>query len=308
MPAALLVRQRAFTLVELLVVIAIIGVLVALLLPAVQAAREAARRTQCSNNVRQIGLSFQNFHDTYNCLPPAKLTNANFPNPVHVKFAIPGGVEHGWAVFLLPFMEQKNLSDRYRLDRTWDAVENRPVITTHVNTLRCPSTPKGKRVDPNQNNAACGDYGVLNYVEPQLSNMGLLDGQTGNLLDGVMRTNELHRFADVTDGLSNTTWLAEDAGRPTRYTSTWNIVAGNTSGGGWADPENPYTLHGFTPDCVTQGDKCGINCCNRNEIFGFHPGGANLMLGDASVRFLAKGTDIKIIARLVTKAAGEVSP
>ncbi len=300
-------HRPAFTLVELLVVIAIIGVLVALLLPAVQAAREAARRTQCANNVKQLGLAFQNFHDTHLCLPPAKVTNANFPNPVHLKFVIPANVEHGWGVFLLPFMEQRNLSDRYRFDVNWDATENLPVITSFVNTFRCPSTPKGKRVDPNQKNAACGDYGVLNYVEPQLSNLNLLDGQTGPMLDGVMRTNELHRFADVTDGLANTSWLAEDAGRPVRYMANLNIMPGNTTGGAWADPENPFTLHGYTMDCVTQGDKCGINCCNRNEIFGFHPGGANLMMGDASVRHLAKGTDIKIIARLVTKAGGEVS-
>src|SRR5205085_10850982 len=102
------------------------------------------------------------------------------------------------------------------------------------------------------------------------------------------------------------TRMGEDAGRPVRYTSRWQIAAGNTTGSGWADPEGEFTLHGYTPDCITEGDKCAVNCCNRNEIFGFHPGGANVVMGDASVRFLQKGTDIHIVARLITRGAGEV--
>jgi prepilin-type N-terminal cleavage/methylation domain-containing protein len=134
-------RPRAFTLVELLVVIAIIGVLVALLLPAVQAAREAARRSQCSNNMRQLGLAFQNFHDTHLCLPPGKVTSASYPNPVHQKFSIPSGPEHGWAAFLLPYMEMGNLRDRYRLDVTWNATEicrSSPTTSRFINAPRHP--------------------------------------------------------------------------------------------------------------------------------------------------------------------------
>ncbi|WP_425616641.1 DUF1559 domain-containing protein [Anatilimnocola sp. NA78] len=299
--------RRAFTLVELLVVIAIIGVLVALLLPAVQAAREAARRIQCSNNVRQIGLAFQNFHDTNNCLPPGKVTSSSYPNPVHVKFSIPSGPEHGWSAFLLPYMEMGNLRDRYSLNVTWDATENLPVVTTHLKIHTCPSTPNGKRVDTFQKNAAAGDYGAITAVEGALINTGLVDSTPGEQAFGVMRTNQLHRFADITDGLSNTFWIAEDAGRPARYKADLSVQTGGTSGAAWADPENSYTLHGMTPDCVTSPDKCAINCCNRNEIFAFHPGGANVMFGDASVRLLAKGMDIRLVARMVTKSGGEVT-
>src|SRR5437868_10402130 len=102
-------RRSGFTLVELLVVIAIIGVLVALLLPAVQSARESARRMQCTNNIRQIGLALHNFHDTNLTLPPGSITSGTTSN-AHTKFNIPTNVIHGWAVFIYPYMEQKALS------------------------------------------------------------------------------------------------------------------------------------------------------------------------------------------------------
>src|SRR6266516_911571 len=118
---------RGFTLVELLVVIAIIGVLVALLLPAVQSARESARRMQCSNNVRQIGLALHNFHDANQTLPPGAVDPATAARAAFVKFNIPTTVIHGWAVFVYPFMEQKALSDQYHWDQNWYHASNQPV-------------------------------------------------------------------------------------------------------------------------------------------------------------------------------------
>ncbi|QDU25679.1 hypothetical protein ETAA8_07490 [Anatilimnocola aggregata] len=300
--------RRAFTLVELLVVIAIIGALIALLLPAVQAAREAARRMQCSNNVRQIGLAMQNFHDTFGCLPPGKVNSTGYPNPVHSKFNVGNGTEHSWAVFLLPYMEQKNLSDLYRFDFNWNATENLPVVTTRVQTFYCPSTPNGKRVASATKKEACGDYGVINEVDNGLVTGGFVDNVTGTMRYGVMRINQLDRFADITDGLSNTTWVVEDAGRPQAYNGDRSRnSSGSASGSAWADPENSFSLDGYNTDCTAGPVNCAINCCNKDEIFGFHPGGANAMMGDGSVRFLAKGTDVRIVARLVTKGGGEVN-
>src|SRR5262245_4228022 len=111
-------RRQAFTLVELLVVIAIIGVLVALLLPAVQSAREAARRMQCSNNVKQVMLAMHHFHDANLVLPPGAVRGAT-ATVAHTKFSLPVNIKHGWAPFILPFMEQKPLADKYRWDLDW---------------------------------------------------------------------------------------------------------------------------------------------------------------------------------------------
>src|SRR5687768_14877758 len=104
--------RKAFTLVELLVVIAIIGILIALLLPAVQAAREASRRSQCSNNLKQIGLGLHNFHDVRGYLPPGGLNGATV-TPAHKQLNIPANLNHAWSVFILPYIEQDALWDQY---------------------------------------------------------------------------------------------------------------------------------------------------------------------------------------------------
>jgi prepilin-type N-terminal cleavage/methylation domain-containing protein len=299
-------HRRGFTLVELLVVIAIIGVLVALLLPAVQAAREAARRTTCANNLRQVGLGLQNFHDVYSFLPPGNIQGAT-ATPAHNRLGVSPGTEHGWAMFLLPFMEKNTLHEKYRFDKSWDATENLPVVREHVATFICPSTPAARRVDAGNKNAACGDYGILNQIAHNqlLLDRGLIDPETSRSPKGMMLANELQRLADCTDGLSSTMWLVEDAGRPTRYTARRTIVSGSTSGAGWASADNSFSLEGYKPDCSDDHDNCAVNCCNRNEIFAFHPAGSNVVMGDASVRLLAKGTPLNVVARLVTRAAGE---
>ena len=138
--------RSGFTLVELLVVIAIIGVLVALLLPAVQYAREAARRVQCSNNLRQIGIGIHNFHDAMKVAPPGAVTGAVLREP-HTRFSIPTGLDHGWAVFILPFTENKPLADQYKWDKDWRAPENTVVRESRVPIFQCPSAPNANRMD-----------------------------------------------------------------------------------------------------------------------------------------------------------------
>jgi len=299
--------RRGFTLVELLVVIAIIGVLVALLLPAVQAAREAARRSSCSNNLRQVALAMHNFHDTHGCLPPGNVQGTT-ARPPHTRFGIALGTEHGWSIFVLPFMEGSSLYNGYRWDKSWDATENLPVVRQHVQTFICPSAPGNKRVDVDNKNAACGDYGVLNEIRSQvkLFDAGWIDAQSRYAPEGMMLANQLSTFAQCTDGLSSTVWLVEDAGRPLVYNRRRTQMTGTTTGGGWADSQNSFALEGYKPDCSADQDNCAINCCNRNEIFAFHPAGTNAALGDASVRFLARDTELRVVARLVTRAAGEV--
>ena len=141
------VGRRGFTLVELLVVIAIIGILVALLLPAVQVAREAARRTQCSNNFKQLGIALHTFHDTYKVMPPSALSTGTLARR---KLSLPPTTLHGWGMFYYPYIEQKALYDQYKWDQDWFSAGNKPVREQFVASLNCPSTPPRSR-KPNQN-------------------------------------------------------------------------------------------------------------------------------------------------------------
>src|SRR5262245_33406288 len=123
-------RPYGFTLVELLVVIAIIGVLVALLLPAVQAARESARRMQCSNHLRQLGLACHNFVDAKNIIPPSRTASGGFP-----ALGIPANAYNGWAGWLLPYLEQGNVSSIYDHTKHYGHVDNTQAIQTQITTF-----------------------------------------------------------------------------------------------------------------------------------------------------------------------------
>lgn len=302
--------MRGFTLVELLVVIAIIGVLVALLLPAVQSARESARRTQCSNNLRQIMLSAQNFHDTFNFLPPGSVKPATPATVVHTKFNIPSTVvEHGWGAFLFPFMEQKPLADRYRWDVNWNDPLNREVRETHVKTLLCPSSPGGKRFSTTSGErASASDYGVMTAVDSGLFSQGLVDASTHASRNGMMMLNSLTRLGEILDGTSNTFCFDEDAGRPTTYRTGHVRSSTFRPGASVLDSDNYHHLHGYNDTGASTPGPCHSNCYNGDEIYGFHPNGSLVAFGDASVRFLPQNTALRIVAAQITLNGGEVVP
>jgi prepilin-type N-terminal cleavage/methylation domain-containing protein len=305
-------RRLGFTLVELLVVIAIIGVLVALLLPAVQSAREAARRVQCSNNLKQIGLGMHNFHDARKFLPPGGITGTA-STPAHHSLRLPTRVDHSWTVFLLPFIEQQAIYELYDMRRDWRAPQNRTARETRLATWTCPSTPDPQRVATlvfggfGTVTSAVSDYGVDNAINQGLYSLLWIDDASAASPEGVMRVNELQRFGDIKDGLSNTMWIFEDAGRPQLWLTGHKQGTSNTvSGGGWTDRDNEFITHGFTYTGLNSPGKCPINCTNNNEIYSFHPGGALGVVGDGAVRFLSDTTDIRVVGRLLTRRAGEV--
>jgi prepilin-type N-terminal cleavage/methylation domain-containing protein len=304
-------RRPAFTLIELLVVIAIIAVLIALLVPAVQKVRESANRAQCQNNLKQLGVALHNYHDANHGLPAAQLTipmYAGSPsNPPTLS----------WTPFVMPFIEQTGIYQHYRFDRDWadpTTNDNGP-NQFQIPIFLCPSAPPN-RVGANRR-------GIIDYAAAtQLRRPNPF--YTANPLPpsdptyiGILGHNVKRRLLDVTDGTSNTILLAEDAGRNQfwmmgQFFSTIppTITFGNESGA-WANPGGQLNMGGFNPAGIGTNQPltpgpCGVNCINATEIYAFHTGIANVLLGDASVRGLASGTSINVVIPLLTRAAGEV--
>ncbi len=199
-------RRAGFTLVELLVVIAIIGILVALLLPAIQAAREAARRNSCSNNLKQLGIALQNYHDTYGKFPPCgvfgKTTGLNPPAVIGAP-----AYHHTWCLMILPFMEQQGLYDSVdKMLRVWD----QPIRGTVLPTLLCPSDD-GFGDNPAQTHGCA----ITNYIGAEgyhwwpgsaIPNYPFAPGAD---FQGIFAGGQATKMANITDGTSTTIIVAE---------------------------------------------------------------------------------------------------
>ena len=310
-------QRRAFTLVELLVVIAIIGILIALLLPAVQAAREAARRTQCGNNFKQLALATHNYHDTLGTFPPGAVGPLTPAFPQFSQLT-----HHGLATFLLPYMEQQPLANQYRWDVSWFDPPNQTAVNTQLKTWQCPSARVNRVEDgshatvtppprvPYDGTAACADYAGMGSIDLGLERSGLIDPSGGprdarGFLQGVFPINDARRLADVLDGSSQTIMMAECAGRPQLWQRRREVPNDWLSGGPWAS-RNLLWCRGASADGTAFFGPCAVNCTNDREVFSFHPGGASAVYADGSVHFLKETLDIRNFARLVTYAGGEV--
>jgi prepilin-type N-terminal cleavage/methylation domain-containing protein/prepilin-type processing-associated H-X9-DG protein len=305
--------RGGFTLIELLVVIAIIAVLIGLLLPAVQKVREAANRIKCANNLKQLGLAMHNYHDTRGTFPPAYVNqggswlNSGFP------------FTHGWAPFLLPYIEQQPLYNLYRWDVPQYAPENEPVIATQLSIFQCPSTPEQNRymlIGPFAyfgTEAACGDYVIALGVDPILAQpwVDSVGDYRGALTNTPTPAQDLSpnptgtRFADIRDGTATTLLLTEVAGRPRVWQAGKAGPDQQVGGGPWNRFHGDIILQGSTADGTKPG-PCALNCTNDAEVYAFHTGGANAVFADGHVQFLKVGMDLRILARLITRAGGEV--
>jgi prepilin-type N-terminal cleavage/methylation domain-containing protein/prepilin-type processing-associated H-X9-DG protein len=277
-PASRKLRPRAqrsahlpsgFTLIELLVVIAIIAVLAALILPAVQQAREAARRTQCQNNLKQLGLAIHNFYDANQKLPSSLRPPSN--NTTAPRFGV--------LTQLLPYIEGSDIYAQYDPTVSWDKAPNLALGTNPLKFTVCPSTPENPLrldVDPASSTSvgvvAISDYAASNGLDPTL--VSLLQGQgdyTGVATDpttgyygtqvwptavtGLLAVNTQHSFAQVRDGLSNTLALVESAGRPYVYQRGASLGTGTAvhgvNGGGWPRPASDFSFAASSKDGTT---------------------------------------------------------
>jgi prepilin-type N-terminal cleavage/methylation domain-containing protein/prepilin-type processing-associated H-X9-DG protein len=307
--------RRGFTLVELLVVIAIIAVLLALLLPAVQKVRAAAARIQCANNLKQLGLAMHMHHDTARTFPPAYVNTGAFYQSSRYYFT------HGWAPFLLPYIEQQPLYDLYRWDFPLFARENQAVVATQLEVFHCPSAAEQSRYATFEPfglfgaKGACGDYTITLGVDPLLAQLGWVDpagDYRGALTNMPMPARMISptrtgtRLADITDGTSTTILLTEDAGRPRLWQAGKAGPDQVVTGGTWDHYTGSIILQGSTPDGKTKPGPCALNCTNDHEVYAFHTGGANTVFADGHVQFLKAGMDIRILAQLITRAGGEV--
>lgn len=316
--------RQGFTLVELLVVIAIIGILVGLLLPAVQAAREAARRMQCSNNVKQIGLALHNYESTHKVLPPGQV-KLNIATPL---------------TLILPYVEASNGHALFDFRYAMTATQNNAATVLNFPFYQCPSEPSGGYVNwP----AAPSQAGKTNYVQ----NMGLSSTYFDTTNTAVFFSGRGLKFAEITDGLSNTAFFAEirrgwgagttagtvTIGTPEDYSAPVYITP--SALGDLNNPYNPaqcnittstqarfrgrgnqyyraltiYTFynHTLTPnsqfrDCVTAVNFAEGHMAARS----YHTGGAHVAMGDGSVQFASSTIDANVWKAIGTRAGGEV--
>jgi len=285
--------RNGFTLIELLVVIAIIAILIGLLVPAVQKVRESAARLQCSNNLKQLGLGLHNYHDVYKGFPPAK---QDVPNPP----------VYAWTYAVLPYIEQQPLYNRINRALNWDNAtvnDANPggVNQTEIAVFLCPSAPSGRLGSRNRKML---DYPAINQVTRPNPFARSVPPSDSTFI-GILGHNVKRRITEIRDGTSNTLLLAESAGRNQLW-QMGTMVATSGPSGAWANPTTEIVVSGFNIPTRTIPGACAVNCTNDNEVYSFHTGGANVVFGDGSVRFMPATVGIDLLIALTTRATGEV--
>jgi prepilin-type N-terminal cleavage/methylation domain-containing protein/prepilin-type processing-associated H-X9-DG protein len=313
-------RCGGFTLIELLVVIAVIGILVGLLLPAVQAARGAAHRLQCANNLRQVGLAVHQYELTHRSLPPGNFNRTAGFCPGMDEPAVSYSSYFGnWLVAILPFVEQTPLRDLYVVGQLNESEDNRVVRETFVATYSCPAdfdrrtlavpatgpgTQSGAQYMPGSYRAVSGrsDDG-LNYLDSEMMFQFRPRSRGPIHIVGVWGLHT-ERMAEILDGTSNTLLAGEFSTRTSpRYRTFWAYPYAYYTLS--AVTAQPRTLLGDFDQCVAIGGAGGPNPCKRSWG-GLHSGGVNFVLCDGSTRFVANTIDLDIFGGLATIAGGEV--
>lgn len=307
-------RVAGFTLIELLVVIAIIAVLISLLLPAVQQAREAARRTACKNNLHQIGLALQNYHETHQCFPAYTFMYTNWP--IYEKIS-------GWVTNILPNLEQWQLYNDYDFQLSYVAVGNAPVVTERLIVMQCPSTPGGTGLlDRNSFNsevelvinpgakAMTADYAGNNgFVNPSLLPVESADKfRRAGFFKRTGYPLPVNRIGEIGDGASSTVAVWESAARDRVYLFGKRWPGQPTFGehNAWAG-NNAFFCYGWNRDGTRYGPYA-INATNYlAQPYSFHSGGAMILMADGSVHFLSENMNTITFYGLLTADNGDIA-
>lgn len=283
---------RGFTLIELLVVIAIIAILVALLLPAVQNAREAARRSQCQNNLKQIGIALHNYHETNNCFPPGWLgVTSNQPN-------VNGLNGWGWASKLLHRMDQQALYHEIKFNVSVTDPLNAPVLRRALPMFRCPSDPSPDTWVLNDDmGSPVATLPTANYVgcfgSDGLDNCETAPLGTVCVGDGVFMHNRAIRLSDITDGTSTTLMIGE---HKTREDLDWHSTWVGVAAGG----EEPYQRILGVTDHVPNSPASHID-----DFSSHHTTGSFFVMGDGRVRLITSNIDENVFKTLATRSGRE---
>ncbi|WP_437201260.1 DUF1559 family PulG-like putative transporter [Planctomicrobium sp. SH664] len=321
-------RLSGFTLIELLVVIAIIAVLIALLLPAVQQAREAARRSQCKNNLKQLGLAMHNYADTYGM----------FPVPdIGITFAArtPTHWDMSWGISILPQLDQAPIFNKFdqNAPNGVSDIANQPVVSMTLPVYICPTTPRSgpiqgiievqdpiasATVNPNFT-AGASDY----FIPRSFQDSGFTPSEVFGAFCYATAAGTLDtkrgggRIRDITDGLSNTMLILERAGFPDLKkrgnitkdpsASTYPAVVEKHFNGWWASTQNDR-IRAWNSEGTTYGSgPCVVNCSNDwGGAYSFHTGGMQVLLGDGAVCFLSENLDKRTFRGLIGKEDNDV--
>lgn len=290
MPSA--ADKNAFTRIELVVVVMIIALLMGLLLPSIQMARASADKDMCKRNLADLGRAMLNYESFHGALPPSAVQAA--------------GSRRGWATFLLPHIEQDTLAQDFHPNVDWFHPINQSVVTTPVRTFQCPIAPSRLSegtTDGVNWTGAMSDYSVSMGIDSvAVTGMGVPPD-----FDrwGPFRTDR--RLANITDGLSNTLLLSEQAARPQAWRKGKRVAMDlDPEEGVWASPKTNIDAHGHSMDGVMYPGPCAVNCSNYRGVYSFHSGSANVCFVDGSVRALREGLDIWVYYALLTRHGGEV--
>jgi prepilin-type N-terminal cleavage/methylation domain-containing protein/prepilin-type processing-associated H-X9-DG protein len=308
--------RHAFTLIELLVVIAIVAVLIGLLLPAVQKVREAAARSRCQNNLKQVGLALHGYESATGVWP----AQSTAP-PTAAGTTPPRG---SWITSVLPHVEQSSISAAYSPTLHWHDPANEAAVRVRLTVLLCPSADVARDGFEYTRFTSATPRFYLYGAPTDYTNVGGLGTALAASLTpppadptGILGDRPV-RVLEVADGLSNTVLVTESANRPQLWQRRravtqlpppvpWSSSSDQpfVTGGVWASHLKGFLIDGAGADGKTNGGPCAMNCSNDNEVYAFHPGGANALLADGSVRFLRESMPVASLAALTTRAGGE---